>query len=112
MGEQARVTLRVRGKRVVNVIGGHLAVDQVLRVEIADVVAVEDVVDVLFLVDRKDVPVLVDGASGGTEDDFAAGVGRDPVCDVVDFGASDNPFGVRAFAVGFDVREADGGSRW
>ena len=86
-----------------------MAADEVLRVEVADVVALEDVVDVLLLVNGEDVPVFVDGATNGTEDDFAARVRGDPVGDVVDLGAFDDPFGVGVFAVGFDVGEADGG---
>ena len=68
--------MRVVGKRILNLILGRQAVNEVGLVYVADEVLRKDIVDVLILVDAEDVPVGVDGAASGTQDDLTAGMGR------------------------------------
>jgi hypothetical protein len=93
---------------------GGVPVYEILRVDLADEVLLEDLVDVFVPMDREDVllsvskrpidqrcicprtyPVRLDTAAHGAENHIATRMVRDPVRDVVDTIAAVNPVAFR-----------------
>lgn len=97
----------VVGERVLDLLLGRLAVDEVGLVDVADEILGQDVVDIAVLVDGEDVTVGIDGAAGGPQDDLASGMGGHPVGDVVDLVAVDDPRLLRLGAVLADLCDAE-----
>ena len=94
-------------ERVLDVVLGYLAIDQIARVDIANVVLVEDLIDFWLLVNRKDIPICVNHPADCSEDDFATWVVGYPICDVVDFGSFNHPSTFSGTTMLSDLLEAN-----
>lgn len=71
---QIRAPLWVGLERILNLVCGCFAVDQISWIDLANEVFLQDIVDILFLVNGKDVPIRIYTAASGPKNDFASGM--------------------------------------